>query len=55
MIDEYQITTIPIILGQGIRLFEQDNKTIFLQLDSVKQYDDMVLSIYSRKINRKNE
>lgn len=49
MIDEYQITTMPIILGQGIRLFEQDNKTIYLQLDSVKQYDDMVLSIYSRK------
>lgn len=49
MIDEYQITTIPIILGQGIRLFEKDNKTISLQLNSVKQYDDMVLSIYSRK------
>lgn len=48
MIDEYQITTMPIILGQGIRLFNQGNPMITLQLDCIKQYGETVLSIYSR-------
>ena len=50
MIDEYQITTIPIILGEGIRLFGQGNKRISLRLEGVKQYEDTVLSIYSREL-----
>lgn len=49
LIDEYQITTIPIILGSGFRLFEENNKKIRLKLKSIKEENGLILGIYEKR------
>ena len=49
IIDEYHITTIPIILGNGIRLFSQDNPKIKLSLKDVKNENGLVECIYVKR------
>lgn len=49
LIDRYEITTIPIILGKGIRLFEENNDRISLRLISTQVYNGIVESIYIKK------
>ena len=49
LIDRYEITTIPIILGKGIRLFNENNNKISLKLISTQVYNGFVESIYNRK------
>ncbi|MDE6474380.1 MAG: dihydrofolate reductase family protein [Clostridia bacterium] len=46
LIDEYQITTVPIILGSGIRLFENNSK-IKLKLNDVKEENGLVTGFYT--------
>lgn len=48
LIDEYQITTIPIILGSGISLFDRNNPNLKLHLDRYSTYDGMIFANYSR-------
>lgn len=48
LIDEYQITTVPIILGNGIRLFEANNKNIKLELKDTKEENGLILGIYAK-------
>ncbi len=49
LIDEYQITTAPIILGNGIRLFEANNKNIKLELKDTKEENGLILGIYAKR------
>lgn len=49
LIDEYQITTVPIILGKGIRLFENDNKEIRLELQELKEENGLIMGVYTKR------
>lgn len=49
LIDKYQITTVPIILGSGIRLFQDSNKKIKLELKNLKEENGLILGTYTRK------
>lgn len=46
LIDEYHITTIPLILGKGIRLFNDDNPTIKLNLCDSRIENGIITNIY---------
>lgn len=48
-IDDYYITVIPIILGSGIRLFENTNHEILLRLLHTRSYNGMTDLIYTRR------
>lgn len=49
LIDEYQITTVPIILGTGIRLFEETNQQIQLVLKKAKEENGLITGIYTKR------
>ena len=49
MIDEYYISMIPVLLGSGIRLFENGKKEIKLKLVNTQNYNGIVDLIYTRR------
>lgn len=49
LLDEYVIITTPILLGKGVRLFKDDNPTVYLKLEESKAFDNCVLSRYVKK------
>lgn len=49
LIDQYDITIIPIILGAGIRLFGKETKEIPLRLVHTKAYNGMMDLVYERR------
>lgn len=49
MIDEYHIAVIPILLGNGIRLFQLAEKTIPLRLKCSQTYNGITELIYTRR------
>ncbi len=51
LIDEYTITIIPTILGQGIKLFDSPIKTQKLKLVSTTNYNGIVDLVYEKKDN----
>lgn len=49
LIDEYQISVIPTILGKGIRLFDTAQDEVKLKLISTRNYNGIAELIYSRR------
>lgn len=49
LIDEYQITTVPVILGSGIRLFGGNSNQIRLELKDTKEENGLIMGIYEKK------
>jgi len=49
IIDEYHLTLMPIILGGGIRLFDDENEAIKLHLVETKAENGMIDCIYQRE------
>jgi dihydrofolate reductase len=53
LIDEYVISIIPIIIGNGIRLFQENEKKSMLQLVDTKSYDTGLVQLHYRTIRDK--
>ena len=49
LLDEYTIITTAILLGKGVRLFKDDNPTVYLKLQESKAFNNCVLSRYVKK------
>lgn len=49
LIDELVITSVPVLLGKGVRLFKDDNPTIALDLKEVKSYQGYTQTTYAVK------
>jgi dihydrofolate reductase len=49
LIDEYQITILPVILGNGIPLFKSGDYRVGLELLSKKNVKDVVTLTYKKK------
>lgn len=49
LIDEYQITTIPVLLGNGIRLFEKGSTKIKLEMTTVREENVLILAVYKKQ------
>lgn len=51
LIDEYYISVIPTLLGDGIRLFEDKSTEQKLELVSTQNYNGIVDLVYKRRAN----
>lgn len=53
LIDEYQITTVPVILENGVRLFEENNKKINLEFKEIKEENGLIMGRYTKSSIRR--
>lgn len=49
MIDTYHLAIIPVILGNGIRLFDRSAPTIDLSLSRTREYNGIIELIYNKR------
>ncbi len=49
LIDRYHISVMPIILGDGVKLFDVQSKSLELKLTSVKSYNGICDLVYVRR------
>lgn len=49
LLDQYYISVIPVILGGGVRLFEETKKEIKLKLQKTQSYNGITDLIYTRR------
>lgn len=49
LIDVYNVTIIPTILGSGVRLFKKGKNEIKLSLVKAKTYNGMIDAVYTRR------
>lgn len=49
IIDIFHITTIPVILGGGIKLFDRTGRKLYLELIDTQEYNGIIEAIYKRK------
>lgn len=49
LIDRYHITVVPVLLGSGIRLFENGKDKIYLRLLDTQSYNGMTELVYERR------
>lgn len=49
LIDTFYLTTVPILLGGGIRLFDSSHNIRNLHLERTTNYNGIIESVYSRK------
>lgn len=49
MVDRYEITVIPTLLGDGVRLFPQGPKPMALKLESIGSCNGMVELVYTKR------
>ncbi len=49
MIDEFHIAVIPMILGSGLRLWEETGKPIRLQWVRAQSYNGITELVYTRR------
>ena len=54
LIDEYIISIIPVLLGDGIKLFKEGFQEQYLKLISSKQYEKGLVQLHYAKKNKKN-
>lgn len=48
MIDWFHISVVPVILGNGIRLFQKENSTVQLKLLSAENINGMMDLVYEK-------
>jgi dihydrofolate reductase len=48
LIDEYRLSIVPVVLGEGRRLFRDANAPVALQLENVEQVGEALLVTYRR-------
>ncbi len=49
MIDTYHLAVIPVLLGNGIRLFGTTDRKIKLEMVGTKEYNGIIEMVYSRR------
>lgn len=49
LIDVYNVTIIPTILGSGVRLFKKGKNEIKLSLVKAQTYNGMIDAVYTRR------
>lgn len=48
LIDTFILTTAPLLIGDGKRLFHEENKPLELSLEDLKRFDDYIKATYIR-------
>ena len=51
--DIWKFTNVPVILGSGVRLFEENNKKINLEFKEIKEENGLIMGRYTKSSIRR--